>query len=178
MKNLIFTLLLTLLLLISCTNKSSLQQYFVSNQDQPNFVSVDVSPSILNLDKAKLSKEETTVLASFEKMNILAYKANPKLKLRYNIEKTKVVDILKDTVNYHQLIKIGSGAQGASISYVGDENHINEFVVFGNKKENGFVIARILGRDMKPENAMLLFSILQKSNIEAKQLEVFKDIMK
>ena len=177
MRNLIFTLLVALLSLASCTKKASLQQYFVTNQDQPNFVSVDVSPSILNLDKAQLSKEEATVLASFEKMNILAFKVNPTSKMRYGIEKNKVIAILKDTLNYHQLMKFGSGAQGASISIAGDEAHINEFVLFGNNKENGFFVARILGHHMKPENALLLYSIFQKSNINTKELAVFKDIM-
>lgn len=166
------------LLFISCNNKPTLQNYFVKNQDQPNFIALDIAPNILKLDHAKLTNDEANVLKSFEKINVLAFKVNQKNKDKYNLEKNKLVEILQDTASYHQLIKIGSGAMGANISFVGDENHINEFVFFGNKKENGFVVARILGNNMKPENAMKLFSILQKGAIDEKQLGVLKDLFK
>ena len=166
------------LLIVSCDGKPTLQQYFVKNQSEKSFISMDVSPDILKLDPTKLSKEEAKALASFDKMNVLAFKTNPKNKGSYQLEKDKVVEILKDTTEYHQLMKFGSGGAGASISFVGDENHINEFVLFGNKKENGFAVVRILGNDMKPENAMQLFSILQKSNINGKDLSVFEDMIK
>lgn len=166
------------LLLVSCNNKPTLQQYFVKNQSEKNFISMDVSPDILKIDKSKLSVEEAKAMASFDKMNVLAFKTNSKNKASYQLEKDKVVEILKDTAEYHQLMKFGSGGAGASISFVGDENHINEFVLFGNKKENGFAVVRILGNDMKPENAMQLLSILQKSNINGKDLSVFEDMIK
>lgn len=178
MKNISFVLTASAMLFLSCSNKPTLQTYFVTNQDRPNFVSIDVSPSILNLDKSKLTSDESKALASFEKMNILAFKVEQKSKTIYAIEKNILLEILKDTTNYHQLMKFGSGSQGASISFVGNEDHINEFVLFGNKKENGFAVVRILGNDMKPEYALKLFSILQKSNVNSKQFDILKDLMK
>ena len=44
-------------------------------------------------------------------------------------------------------------------------------VFSGNKKELGFTVIRVLGNDMKPENAMEFLSILQKSNIDMEQLK-------
>ena len=178
MKNMFILVFGFLILTISCTNKPTLQTYFVSNQDRPNFVSLDISPSILNLDKSKLTIDESEALASFEKMNVLAYKVDKKSKTAYGLEKDKLTQILKDTTNYNQLMKFGSGSQGASISFVGEENNIDEFVIFGNKKEVGFVVVRILGNNMKPEQAMALFSILQKSNIDGKQIDALKDVLK
>lgn len=166
------------LLLSSCNSKPSLQKYYVENQDKPNFVSFDVSPSILKLDKTKLSLEQNQALSSFEKMNVIAFKLDDKNKTQFDVERNKVNEILKDTVTYKQLIKFGSGKDGASISFVGDENHINEFVLYGSKSENGFALVRILGKDMKPENAMTLMSALQNANIDGKQLEVLKDLLK
>ena len=166
------------LLLTSCNNKPSLQKYFVDNQEKPGFVAIDVSPSILNVDKTKLSLEQNKALASFNKMNVLAFKVDDKNKVQYTAEKNKVVEILKDTVTYKQLMKFGSGKQGASISYVGDENHINEFVIYGNQSEAGFAVVRVLGKDMKPEDAMTMLSVLQKSNIDMKQLEALTGLMK
>lgn len=166
------------LLLSSCNKEPSLQKYFVENQEKPGFVAIDVSPSILNIDKTKLSLEQSKALSSFNKMNILAFKIDGKNKNQYTTEKNKVVEILKDTVTYKQLMKFGSGKQGASISYVGDENHINEFVIYGNQSESGFAVVRVLGNNMKPEDAMIMLSVLQKSNIDIKQLEGLTGLLK
>lgn len=168
---------LLILLFASCESKPSLQKYYVDKQEKPGFVAVDISPSILNVDKSKLSLEQSKALSSFEKMNVLAFTINDKNKNQYDAEKNKVVEILKDTVTYKQLMKFGSGKQGASISYVGDENHINEFVLFGNQKESGFAVVRILGNDMKPEDAMTMISVLQQSKIDMKQLESLKGLL-
>lgn len=166
-----------LLLLASCNSKPSLQSYFVDHQEKPGFVALDISPSILNLDKTKLSAEQSKALNSFDKMNVLAFKIDDKNKGQYASEKNKVVAILQDTVTYKPLMKFGSGKQGASISYVGDDDHINEFVVFGNQKDNGFAVVRILGNDMKPEDAMTMLSVLQQSKIDMKQLESLKGLL-
>ena len=111
---------------------------------------VDVSPSILNLDKTKLTADQSKALSSFEKMNILAYQVNDKNKSEFYVERKKINEILKDTTNYQQLMKFGSGKDGASISFVGDEDHIDEFILYGAKSDNGFAVVRILGKDMNP----------------------------
>lgn len=178
MKFIVFTAIALSLLLTSCNSEPSLQKYFVDNQEKPGFLSVDVSPTILNVDKSKLTLEQNKALESFEKMNVLAFKVDEKNKGQYDTEKQKVVEILKDTVTYKQLMKFGSGKQGASISYVGDDDHINEFVVFGNQKESGFAVVRILGNDMKPEDAMTMISVLQQSKIDMKQLEPLTGLIK
>ena len=98
------------LLLLSCNSKPSMQKYFVDHQEKPGFMVVDISPSILNVDKTKLTSEQSNALASFHKMNILAYKFEcQKIKLNLMLKVKKVNEILKDTVNYQQLMKFGSG---------------------------------------------------------------------
>ena len=166
------------LLLFSCNSEPSLQKYFVENQEKPGFLAVDISPSILNLDKSKLTPEQSKALSSFNKMNILAFKLDAKNKGQFDIERKKVSAILKDTLNYQQLMKFGSGKDGASISYVGDEDHIDEFILYGIKSDNGFAVVRILGKDMNPADAMTFMSILKESNIDMKQLEALKGFIK
>ena len=166
------------LLLFSCNSKPSLQKYFVDNQEKPGFVVVDVSPSILNLDKTKLTADQSKALSSFEKMNILYYQINDKNKSEFDVERKKINEILKDTTNYQQLMKFGSGKDGASISFIGDEDHIDEFILFGTKSDNGFAVVRILGKDMNPADAMTFLSVLKESNIDMKQLEALKGLMK
>ena len=166
------------LLLISCNLKPSLQKYFVDNQEKPGFVVVDVSPSILNLDKTKLTADQSKALSSFEKMNILAYQINDKNKSEFDIEIKKINEILNDTTNYQQLMKFGYGKDGASISFVGNEDHVDEFILYGAKSDNGFAVVRILGKDMNPADAMTFLSVLKESNIDMKQLEALTGLMK
>ncbi len=173
MRNLILTLFV--LVLASCQSEPTLQKYFVEKTEDKNFVAVDVSPSILNLDETKLNTEQKAALAQFDKMNILAFKAadNPAL---YESEKAKVKTLLKEE-KYQELMKFGSGSSGGSLSYVGkDDEHIDEFVVFANQKDAGFAVIRILGEDMNPTGVMNLLSVLPLSNVDTEQLKPLQEI--
>ncbi|MBF4518829.1 DUF4252 domain-containing protein [Flavobacterium sp. ANB] len=178
MKRSVFTsAILVLLTLMSCNSEPSLQKYFVENTDNKDFISVDVSPSILNLEKAKLSAQQTEALNSFDKMNILAFKANAKNQAQFETERAKVKAILKNP-KYQELMKYGSGKDGASISYVGTDDNIEEFVVFANRKENGFAVVRVLGKNMNPNNIMTLMSVLKESKIDMDQLKPLQQLIK
>jgi hypothetical protein len=165
------------LILISCNSEPSLQKYFVENTENKNFIALDVSPSILNIDKTKLSAEQNQALQSFDKMNILAFKLNATNQVQFEKERAKVDTILKD-VKYQQLMKFGSGKEGASVSFVGSDDHIEEFVLFANKKENGFAVIRILGKDMNPTSIMTMMSVLQSANIDLEQLKPLQEMFK
>jgi hypothetical protein len=165
------------LLLISCNSEPSLQRYFVENTENKNFVALDVSPSILNVDKTKLSAVQSDALKSFNKMNVLAFKVNDSNKAQFEIERAKVDLILKDK-KYQQLMKIGSGNEGATVSFVGTDEHIEEFILYANKKEDGFAVVRILGKDMNPTSIMTMISVLQQSNIDLEQLKPLQQLIK
>nr|WP_315211646.1 DUF4252 domain-containing protein [uncultured Flavobacterium sp.] len=169
--------LLLSLFLVSCNSEPTLQKYFVDNTENKNFIALDVSPNILNVDKTKLSIAQSDALKSFDKMNVLAFKLNDKNKAEFETERAKVNLILKDK-KYQQLMKFGSGKEGASVSFVGTDEHIEEFVFFANKKESGFAVVRILGKDMNPTNIMTMMSVLQQSNIDLEQLKPLQELMK
>lgn len=177
MKLSVLTAVLLSLLLLSCTSEPTLQKYFVDNSEKKDFIALDVSSSILNMDKTKLTAEQKTALESFDKMNIIAFKLDKKNEALYETESQKVTQILKGKT-YQELMKIGSGKDGASISYVGDENDIDEFVLFAKKKDNGFAVVRILGNDMNPNNIMNMISILKSSNIDMEQLKPLQGLIK
>ena len=168
---------LLILFLISCNNEPSLQKYFVAHAEDKNFISLDLSPEILNVDKSNLTATQTKALQSFDKMNILAFKTNATNKAAFETERAKVNLILKDK-KYQQLMKFGSGKEGASVSFVGTDEHIDEFILYGNKKENGFVVVRVLGKDMNPTHIMTMMSVLQQSNIDMEQLKHLQQLMK
>ena len=110
-------------------------------------------------------------------MNVLAFKLDDKNKAQFEIERAKVDLILKDK-KYQQLMKFGSGKDGASISYVGSDENIKEFVVFANKKENGFAVVRVLGNDMNPTHVLNMMQLLRKTDLKLDQLKPLQDLMK
>ena len=107
---------------------------------------------------------------------MLAFKLTDKNKAEFELERAKVTTILKNE-KYQQLMKFGSGKEGASVSFVGDDEHIDEFVLFANKKENGFAVVRVLGKDMNPTSIVTMVTALQHSNIDLEQLQPLKELI-
>ena len=124
-----------------------------------------------------MTLDEKAALASFDKMNILAYKTNPTHIEKYDQEIKEVKSLLKNQ-NYQQLMKVGSGSDGAAIYFVGDETHIDEFVVLASKKENGFAVVRVLGNDMNPTNVLNMVQLLRKTDLKLDQLKPLQELMK
>ncbi len=162
--------LVLVVVMMSCKDEPSLQQYFVKSGEKKEFMSMDISSSILNVNESKLSESEKKALASFDKVNVLAFKKDNKNNAQYSKEIQEVKAILKDTT-FQPLIKLNGVGHNASIMLVGDNKQIDELVLFGNQKELGFTVIRVLGDNMKPEDAMQFFSILQKSNVDMEQLK-------
>jgi hypothetical protein len=157
------------ILLMSCNNKPSLDKYFVENSENKNFVNFDFSPSLINTEKANLSAEQKEALKGFNKMNVLFFKATKTNSAEYEIEQQKMKTILNDP-KYQDLMSFGVGKDVAKISFVGTENSVSEFIVSGNKKDQGFGIVRIQGTNMSPKNIMTLLSVLQNKDLNLEQM--------
>lgn len=178
MKSILFiSTLLISMVFGSCNSESTLQKYFVENTENKDFIALDISSNILDVDKAKLTVAQSEALRSFDKINILAFKLNDKNQSQFEAERTKVNLILKDP-KYQQLMKFSSGKQGASVTYVGTDDHINEFVFFANKNDAGFAVVRVLGKDMNPTNIMNMISVLKESKIDMEQLKPLEELIK
>lgn len=163
------------LFLTGCSSEPSLQEYFVEKTESSDFVALDISPSILGLNKSQLTVQQNEALQTLEKMNVLAFKITESNQAAYETEKNKVTEILKSK-KYQELMHFGSGADRASVSFVGDEDKIEEFVLFANQKESGFAVVRVLGKDMDPTSVATLMSILKSSNIDVKQLQPLQEM--
>lgn len=170
MKKIYFIALICSLFLASCNSEPSLQKYFVEKTENKDFIAVDVSPEILNIEKTKLTPEQSEALKSFEKMNILAFKLDSTNATQYDSEKAKVNAILKDE-KYQKLMSFGSGKDGVTISFVGEEEDIEEFVIYAKSKETGFAVVRILGDKMNSTHIMNMLSVMQNSNMDLDQLK-------
>ncbi|MDH4404304.1 MAG: DUF4252 domain-containing protein [Flavobacterium sp.] len=176
MKRILSLIIIASTLLSSCNDEPSLQKYFVEKSENKNFIALDLSPNMLNVDSLKLTVDENIALKSFEKVNILAFKLNDKNKGEYETERSKVKEILKEE-KYQQLMKFGSGKDGASVSFVGNDEHIDEFVFYANKKENGFAVVRVMGKDMNPTGIMTLMSVLKNANLDLEQLKPLEQMI-
>lgn len=177
MKNLAI-LVFGLFFLVSCEEKPSLQKYFVKSTESSEFIAIDLPPSLIKSDKIALSETEKEALNSFDKMNILAFKSDSTKTVAYDKEILEVKTILKDK-SYQQLMKAGSGNDGAAIYFVGDDDeHIKEFVILAGKKQNGFAVVRVLGTNMNPTHIFNMIGILQKSDVNLEQLKPLQELMK
>ena len=107
----------------------------------------------------------------------IQYKVNNQNKAQFEAERAKVASILKEA-KYQQLMKFGSGKEGAQVSFVGTDEHIEEFVIYGNKKEKGFAVVRVLGKDMNPTYIMEMMSIIKNGNMNLESLKPLQDLMK
>ena len=172
------TVVLLGLLVVSCSSKQSLQEYYVDNTENPNFLFFDVPASIVNLDKSHLTENERMALGSLKKLNIMAFKKTMENTGEYEVEKTKVNTIL-NTEEYTELMKMNMDFGRATIKYKGDDDAIDEVIIFGDNKEKGFALIRVLGENMNPANFAQLVQAIQKSDFNGEGLEqlgaLFKD---
>ncbi|PZO29492.1 MAG: DUF4252 domain-containing protein [Flavobacteriaceae bacterium] len=169
--------ILIAVLLSSCNDEQSLQRYFVNNSENKDFIVLDVTSTILNLDKAKLSSEQKTALESFDKLNILVFRKDSTNAPKFETESKKVNQILK-AKEYQELMKVNSGTDVASVSFVGSEDNIKEFIFYAKRDENGFAVVRVLGEDMNPNNILTLMTVLKESKIDLEQLKPLEGLMK
>lgn len=158
----------------SCNQAESLQQYYVDHQEQPNFLSLDVPLSMLNLDLEQLSQDQQDAYKSIQKLNMLAFKANPENAAEFDLEMAKVKTILNNS-KYEELMRGGNPEDGSFvIKVLGKGEAIQEFVLFGTMDDKGFAIVRVLGKKMDPNKLMTLAPALSKANLETSSLSQFK----
>lgn len=175
MKKIILSLMT--LIFIACEKEPSLQKYFVEKTESTDFISLDMSPNILNIKPEGLTTEQQNALKTFKKMNILAFKINENNKTSFDSECKEVNRILKNE-KYQQLMKFGSGKDGAAIYFVGKDDEIEEFILYGSQAENGFAVVRILGDKMNPENFMTMLEALKKSEMNMEELKPLEGIFR
>lgn len=152
------------ILLAACSANQSLQEYYVDNTENPSFVSFDIPTSVLNLDAMELTNEQKTAYESLRKLNILAFKKTAENTMEYAAEKKKVNAILAND-GYEELMKMNTQFGRATIRFKGTDDAIEEVVVFGDNKDKGFALVRVLGKGMNPAHFVQLLEAMEKSNI-------------
>jgi len=174
----IITMLILVATFTSCDQNPSLQTYFVDNELKPGFTSIDIPTSLLNIEQTSLTEEQKEAYKSIDKLNMLAFVLSDNNKAEYEVELNKVKEILKNP-KYQELMRAGNSTDGKFvIKYLGDEDSIDELIVFGNANDKGFAIIRVLGDDMSAQKVVKLYSAVDASNINESQITQFTEFFK
>jgi len=169
-------LVLAVFTVTSCSSdKKSLQEYYVDNQENNDFVLVDVPASLISGSSAFLTKEQNEVLETIRKINIMAYPIKDATSINYQGEKTKLMGILAGD-DYEELMKANSDEGSIRLYFKGEEEAIDEVIFFGAEDSKGFILARLLGDDMNISNMVKLAQSMETSDIDVSQFEGIMDI--
>lgn len=162
------SLLVSIFLLTGCNNTMSLEEYFVKKGQDKSYVAANLSSDVF-LSGADLSAEEREKISSIRKINFLAFKKDS-AQANYESDKVQLKKILNDEA-YKSLVDYNGSGNQAKLVYTGNETNIDELIVFAENDEIGFMVARLLGDDMKPKDFYNLVKMMDKLNL--KQVESF-----
>ncbi|MBL4940021.1 MAG: DUF4252 domain-containing protein [Lutibacter sp.] len=159
------------LLTIACDTNPSLQKYYVDSKENSEFISIDLPSSILQLKDTDVSEDIKKTLKTIKKVNFLALQLSDSNKDLYISEKQKVKEIFKNS-NYKQLIRMNMGSSSVTVNYLGEEDAIDEVIIFGSNNEKGFAVIRVIGENMNPADILKLTQNLKMDgdSNELKQL--------
>lgn len=169
--------MLLVVVISSCASEQSLQEYYVDSSENPSFLQFDIPSSILNLKNADITSEQKEALKSLKKLNILAFKKSDANASEFEMERTKIKGILKNN-DFVELMKMNTPYGKATIKYLGDEDAIDEVIIYGDNKEKGFAVIRVLGDDMNPANIVQLIEAMQKSDYSGEGFGQLEELLK
>lgn len=164
------------LLVSSCEPKMTLQRYFLSAQENPEFTLIEVPISLLGPVSENLNAEQRQTLSSVKKVSALLYR-NPE-NIDFIASQQLVINDFLASDGFEPLFsaKMKREAQ-ATVMIRGDVTQIDEAVFFGYADDQGFILARILGNQMNPAAFIQLAESLEETNLEALTEGVLKQVL-
>lgn len=164
MKKAVLILVLISLGVVSCNNETTLQEFYVENQNSQQYLAFDIPASLLTGDNSKLTAEQKATLSTIKKVNVLGFPLKGENQEVYEAEKEKLAEILKSD-KYKQLMRYGGGTRKAELYFLGEDDAIDELIVFGSDDEKGFGIARVTGDKMNPEALIKLLKSFEDGDL-------------
>lgn len=177
MKKAVLILVLLSLGFVSCDNETSLQEFYVENQNDKQYLAFDIPASLLTGENSQLTPEQKATLETIKKVNVLGFPKKAENEAAFQQEKEKLSKILKSH-KYNLLMKYGGGNRKAELYYLGKEDAIDEIIVFGSDEEKGFGVARVTGDKMNPEAIIKLFKSLEKGDLDIQGLQNLGTMLK
>lgn len=169
-------LMLGAMALNSCSEKS-LQKYLVEKQDDQKFVKVDLATSLIQGESSKFSQEEQDILSTIKKINVVAYPIKGGDIADFEKEKKELTDILAQD-RYKELTRIKSNHWDATLKYTGEEDALDEVIVFASDDQKGFAVFRLSGENMRPDQMLQLMKSAERGDLDFSKLGGFSEIFK
>ncbi len=150
--------------LTACDNKQSLQEYYVENQNSKDFIALDV-PASMFANTGTLNPDQKRTIETIKKINVLAIPKKIENESKIETEKANLDDILKDE-KYQLLMKYGGGDTRVEVYFTGEDDAIDEIILYGFDEERGMGIARLLGDDMNPSDILNMMKSMEKGDVQ------------
>ena len=87
------------------------------------------------------TQEEKDILSTIKKVNVVAYPINEDDTADFEKEKNQLKSIL-DQEQYKELTRVKSSDWNATLKYTGEEDAIDEVIVFASDDKRGFAVFR------------------------------------
>ncbi|MDO4728214.1 MAG: DUF4252 domain-containing protein [Bacteroidota bacterium] len=149
--------LIVMMLFVSCKDETSLQQYFVKNSENPEFISFTFSPKHYVKERGIKLKDDA-FFKQIKSVNILFL--NKEDSLMVNKEYTHLKAILEDE-QYQGLMSFNHQGFRVQIDYVGTDQDIKEVVVLANKSTAHVAVLRIITNTLKIEQLTDIANLVQ-----------------
>jgi hypothetical protein len=75
-------------------------------------------------------------------------------------------------------MKMNTSYGRATITFLGDDDSIDEVVIYGDSDEKGFMLVRILGDNMNPAHMVQFLQALEKSDYKGEGLGKIGEFIK
>ncbi len=164
------------LIVISCNDKS-LQKYLVEKQDDSKFVKMDIAPSLLEGRSSHFTPEEREVLNTIKKINVVAYPITHGDTVEFKKEMEELEKILAQE-EYKELTRMKSSKWKATLKYTGEEDAIDELIVYASDNDRGFAVFRVLGENMQPDRMLQLFKSAEKDDLDFSKFVPLENMFK
>lgn len=161
--------------MVSCNRQKSIQQYYVEKQETDNFIAIDLPASLIQLSE-DVSPETRETMSTIKKLNILALKVDDSNREQFDKEYAEVREILTGE-KYNDLLRMKHENIQVQIKYQGDEDTVDEFIMFAADKDKGFALARVLGNHMEPAKIMQMTHDLKNMNANEDALSQLGELL-
>jgi hypothetical protein len=162
-------------LMVACDSHPSLQKYYVDSKENSEFISIDLPASILQLKDEDVSEDVKNTLKTIKKVNFLALELKDSNEDLYVSEKEKISKIFKNK-KYKQLVRLNIGGGNVRVNYLGEEDAIDEVIIYGSEDQKGLALVRVIGENMNPSDILKLTQEL-KMDENSNQLKQIGELM-
>ena len=97
--------------------------------------------------------------------------------MEFQKEKANVNSILKNG-KFTELMKMNTSYGKASVRYLGDDEAIDEVVIYGDSDDKGFMLVRVLGKNMNPAKLVQFMKAVEKSDYKGEGLGEIGNFLK